>query len=111
MKSLYCQVDINYFKPTTAHIQSSATLNEEGDGNNYRKLITKYRKDKTMRNVLEVLFEVLRKEDKERLGVHTSIFITDDNDEERELYKVGNEFIHHFYKVPCKVTKVTKNCY
>ena len=48
MKSLYCQVNINYFKPTTAHIQSSATLNEEGDGNNNRKLITKYRKDKTM---------------------------------------------------------------
>lgn len=35
-KSLYCQVDINYFKPTTAHIQSSVTLNEEGNGNNNR---------------------------------------------------------------------------
>lgn len=64
-----------------------------------------------MKNVLEVLFEVLNKEDKERLGVHTSIFITSGNDKERELYKVGNEFIHYFYKVPCKVIEVTKNCY
>lgn len=48
-----------------------------------------------------IFFTMVNKDDTTKTGCHKSLFITN-----KDKYKVGQHFNHHYYNVECMVDKI-----